>query len=200
MRRIPTFLFGGLLLLIAACSSQVPDLEASTTEAPDQSVDTADSSTTLAVTSTTELLVFVPEALRGLDTAPISIVDGEITYVLTVAVADSGESRGQGLMNIADLGDLDGMLFVWDSPTTTSFWMKDTIIPLSAAFAEESGRIVRILDMRPDPRDGRDVPQYKSGEPATYVLEMEQGWFERNGIRAGDQMVLHPQIQALTPR
>jgi uncharacterized membrane protein (UPF0127 family) len=81
-----------------------------------------------------------------------------------------------------------------------SFWMKNTRIPLSAAFAEEGGRIVRILEMTPDPRAGRELPQYKSGEPAIYVLEMEQGWFVQNGIQEGDRLLLHPSIQAISPR
>jgi uncharacterized membrane protein (UPF0127 family) len=78
--------------------------------------------------------------------------------------------------------------------------MKNTLIPLFIAFAEEGGRIVRILDMTPDPRDGKPLRHYESGEPAMYALEMEQGWFRANGIAEGDRMLLHPSILALSPR
>ncbi len=159
-----------MLLLAAACSSQVPELDGSGTEPPGDTVDRAGSSTTFAATSTTELLVFVPEALRGLDTAPISIIDGEITYVLTVAVADSGESRSQGLMNIADLGDLDGMLFVWDSPTTTSFWMKDTILPLDIAFFDQDFALVDNFEMAPCIET--DCPNYPAAGAFSYAVEV----------------------------
>ncbi|MCP3976275.1 MAG: DUF192 domain-containing protein [bacterium] len=170
MRRTPTFLFAGLLLIAAACSSQLPDLEGSGTELPNEPVDRAGSSTTFAATTTSEVLVFVPEELRALQTRPISIIDGDITYVLTVAVADTGEARTQGLMNVADLGDLDGMLFVWDEPTTTTFWKKDTILPLDIAFFDGNFALVDSFLMVPCTEDS--CPHYQAAGPFSYAIEV----------------------------
>jgi len=115
-------------------------------------------------------------------------------------LAFTPRDRSTGLMGRRALAPDTGMLFLYPDQLERSFWMKNTLIPLSVAFVEESGRIVRILEMTPDPRDGRPLEHYRSGEPATYVLEMERGWFERNGIREGDRMLLHPLIQAISPR
>jgi uncharacterized membrane protein (UPF0127 family) len=122
---------------------------------------------------------------------------------LTLAYAElafTPRDRANGLMGRRSLPKDTGMLFIYPVAEERSFWMKNTLIPLSIAFAEEGGRIVRILEMTPDPGDGRELRHYKSGEDAIYALEMEQGWFERNGIGEGDRMLFHPSILAIRPR
>ena len=142
MRRfLPVLLFA---LVAAACSAgQVPNLPDPTTRAP-----IAEPPTTTGTPTTTEPPV-VPAELAGFDVRSISIEDGELTYLLTVAVADSSAERAQGLMGLADLGDLDGMLFIYPSPTVSTFWMKDTLIPLDIAFFDSEGRWVNNLSMQP---------------------------------------------------
>ena len=76
-----------------------------------------------------------------------------------------------------------GMLFVYPDARPRSFWMKDTLLPLSIAYIDEDGRIVSIRDMQP--RDEAGVP---SGAPAQYALEMDQGWFAQNGVVVGAQI------------
>jgi uncharacterized membrane protein (UPF0127 family) len=75
-----------------------------------------------------------------------------------------------------------GMLFVlpFRGP---GFWMKDTTIPLSVAFIAPCGNIVGMADMQPlsDQLHQADA-EYKFG------LEVNQGWFARNGIAIGDRM------------
>ena len=68
---------------------------------------------------------------------------------LTVRIADSPDEQRQGLMGVEDLSPDRGMAFVYDEPTTGSFWMKDTPIPLSIAFVDETDRIVGIEEMTP---------------------------------------------------
>ena len=67
-----------------------------------------------------------------------------------------------------------GMLFVFPDERVLEFWMRNTEIPLSIAFADASGRIVRIADMEPL----SDAP-VSSGAPARYALEVNRGWFAR---------------------
>jgi len=141
----------------------------------------------------------------GLYVLPIgSEVDGETKQSgLTLAhveLAFTPRDRSTGLMGRRALLVDTGMLFIYPVAEERSFWMKNTVIPLSIAFAEEGGRIVRILEMTPDPGDGRRLPHYRSGEPAIYALEMEQGWFEKKAIREGDRLLFHPSILAVRPR
>jgi uncharacterized membrane protein (UPF0127 family) len=175
-------------MIAVGCSSQVPDLEGAGTESPTEPVDRAGSSTTFAATSTTEVLVFVPEDLRGLETRAISIEDGEITYVLTVAVADTSETRVQGLMNIADLGDLDGMIFVWDEPTTSSFHMKNTILPLDIAFFGEDLALVDNLSMVPCAETA--CPSYPPVGAFLYAIEVPATGFA--ALTPAARLVLEP--------
>jgi hypothetical protein len=74
------------------------------------------------------------------------------------------------------------MLFIYPTPGPRSFWMKDTIIPLSIAFLDDSGRILSIQQMRPMQTDKR----YRSLQPVRYALEVNQGWFADHGIGVGD--------------
>jgi hypothetical protein len=66
-----------------------------------------------------------------------------------------------------------------------SFWMKNTRIPLSIAFIDQQGRIVDIQDMEPFSLRTR-----VSARPAQYALEVNQGWFKKNGIDVGDSVHL----------
>jgi uncharacterized membrane protein (UPF0127 family) len=78
-----------------------------------------------------------------------------------------------------------GMIFVFAKERSLSFWMRNTRIPLSIAFAKADGRIVSIKNMRPY---DDDPPHYASPEPAKYALEVNKGWFSDNRIRVGDRI------------
>ena len=77
------------------------------------------------------------------------------------------------------------MLFVFDQAQTLSFWMKDTLIPLSIAYINAEGRIVDIQDMQP-----LDETSHPSAEPALYALEVNQGFFAERGVTVGDMVEL----------
>jgi uncharacterized membrane protein (UPF0127 family) len=104
---------------------------------------------------------------------------------LKVELARSPEERGQGLMRRKRLPDGEGMLFIFERDQVLSFWMKDTLIPLSIAFIASDGRIIEIRDMRP-----RDESPVKSSRSVRYALEVPQGWFGRAGIRPGDVLLM----------
>jgi uncharacterized membrane protein (UPF0127 family) len=80
-----------------------------------------------------------------------------------------------------------GMLFVFGEEQELSFWMKNTLIPISIAFIHSEGRIVDIQDMKPL---DDDPPSYVSAEPARYALEVNQGFFEERGIKVADRAEL----------
>jgi uncharacterized protein len=107
---------------------------------------------------------------------------------LDVEVADDEEERATGLMNRERLEPFDGMAFLWDQPIHASFWMKDTLIPLSIAFWNEAGRIVAILDMEPCRRD--PCPTYDPGTAFVGALEVDRGRFAEEGVEVGDRVEL----------
>jgi len=107
---------------------------------------------------------------------------------LQVEVADDDAERARGLMGVEELPADQGMAFVWDEPVDTSFWMKDTSIPLSIAFWDTDGRVIAILDMQPCEAD--PCPTYGPGEPFIGAVEANLGWFEDHGVAVGDRLEL----------
>jgi uncharacterized membrane protein (UPF0127 family) len=101
-------------------------------------------------------------------------------HPVKVELATTYAHRQLGLMHRDSLPTDTGMLFVYKDEQIRRFWMKDTRIPLSIAFANRRGEIVRIDDMTPF-----DTSSTSSLVPATYALEMSQGWFSEHGIAPG---------------
>ena len=79
------------------------------------------------------------------------------------------------------LGEDEGMLFIFEKEDYHSFWMKNTLIPLSIAFIDRDGKILKIADMEPLTLESHPPPK-----PILYALEMRKGWFSANGIQGGD--------------
>jgi uncharacterized membrane protein (UPF0127 family) len=101
-------------------------------------------------------------------------------HKLTVEVAASDEVRMQGLMHRRVLPENRGMLFVFREVERHAMWMANTYIPLSVAFLDERGVIINIADMQPQTRD-----THAAAQPAKYALEVNQGWFQKRGIKPG---------------
>lgn len=106
---------------------------------------------------------------------------------IRVEIADDLIEQSRGLMNRTALGEERGMLFVYDDERERSFWMKNTLIPLSIAYIDSEGRIVDIQDMKPL---DDDPPHYVSAEPARYALEVNEGFFDQRGVEVGDSAKL----------
>ena len=101
-------------------------------------------------------------------------------HLIDTQVARTNAQRQTGLMHRPSMAQTEGMLFVFDEPATQCFWMKNTPLPLTAAFVADDGRIVNLADMKPQTTDS-----HCSTQPVRYVLEMNQGWFNKKGIKAG---------------
>ena len=114
-------------------------------------------------------------------------VDGHSVWV---ELATDPELRARGLMHRDSLSADAGMLFIYPDERTRSFWMKNTRIPLDIAFADSSGKIVRITDMKPFSTD--PTP---SLYPARYALEMNVGWFEAHDVETGAVIAGIPEIE-----
>jgi uncharacterized membrane protein (UPF0127 family) len=114
-------------------------------------------------------------------TRPAS-VDAEASKVeITVEIARTSAERSNGLMHRKKLPDGKGMFFIFERDEQHSFWMKNTLIPLSIAFISSDGRIIEIRDMQP-----HDLNSVRSSRSVRYALETPQGWFNRAGVKPGD--------------
>ena len=108
-------------------------------------------------------------------------------HQIDTQVAVTPEQRSIGLMHRTSMPQHEGMLFVFDAPTQQCFWMKNTLLPLSIAFVADDGMIVNIDEMKPQTLDS-----HCSEKPVRYVLEMNQGWFAKKGIKAGFKLTGKP--------
>lgn len=114
-------------------------------------------------------------------------------------IADTEERREHGLMFVKSLGSNDGMLFVFENEQPLSFWMKNTLIPLSIGFFNAQGELVDMQEMKPaQSLMVSRPPTYPSASPAMFALEMNAGWFTKNHIDMGSKLsVISPTKSAL---
>ena len=114
----------------------------------------------------------------------VVIAPGDGQVRLEVEIAETVAHRQQGLMGRVSLPRQAGMVFLFEEETQGGFWMKNTLIPLSIAFFDERGAILRILDMEPCRAD--PCPVYDPGTPYHGALEVNRGMFRTWGVERGD--------------
>ena len=134
------------------------------------------------------LLVTAVFALSGQaqETVKFPTVDIKVKHkALHVEYANTHELRAQGLMKRTELCADCGMLFKFDSPRRASMWMMNTYIPLDVAFIRSDGVITDIRAMQP-----QDLTSIGASQEVLYALEMNQGWFQSQGIVVGDKLNL----------
>jgi uncharacterized protein len=138
----------------------------------------------LLVLSAAMILICGPAEAQGPEAAPKfkKILVGKIP--LRVEVVDTLEKQERGLMFRQSLPENEGMLFVYREPQELAFWMRNTIIPLDIVFVGADGIILNIHQARPLD----ESVLYRSAGAAKYVIETNQGWFSRHGIRPGDRI------------
>lgn len=105
-------------------------------------------------------------------------------------IADSAVTRAKGLMGRSSLPGNEGMLFVFDKSGRYGFWMLNTTIPLDAIHVAENGTVVDVIQMEPCGLNITDCPVYNPKAPSRYVLEMNQGFAEKNGIVPGNSSLI----------
>lgn len=104
-------------------------------------------------------------------------------HVIDAQVALKPQEREIGLMLRKEMPQHEGMLFIFEQATEQCFWMKNTLLPLTAAFVADDGTIVNTADMKPQTTDS-----HCSARPVRYVLEMNKGWFAKKGIKPGSKL------------
>jgi uncharacterized membrane protein (UPF0127 family) len=135
----------------------------------------------LAALLVTCVVPALAQALPQSDLPQVKLTAG--MHLIDAQLARTPEQREIGLMYRAKMPAQEGMLFEFEAPGVQCFWMKNTLLPLTAAFVADDGRIVNLVDMKPQTTDS-----HCSKEPVRYVLEMNQGWFAKRGIVAGNRL------------
>ncbi|MCE0496960.1 MAG: DUF192 domain-containing protein [Methylacidiphilales bacterium] len=103
---------------------------------------------------------------------------------LITEVASTHEQQETGLMYRTKMADNHGMIFLLPTITTATFWMKNTLIPLSVAYIDKNGVILEIHDMK-----ALDTSITRSdSDQVAYALETNLHWFALNGIKPGDRI------------
>lgn len=165
--RFPAILVA-LALVVAACSSAE---DATDPTVPQDEESTVSTTSTAANTDGAESSTTAPSGI------PPQLADHDIDMVVVgdqlmlLAIADSPGLRAQGLMGVADLGDLDGMLFYWRHHANGGFWMKDTLIPLDIVWFNEDGTFAGRASMVPCTEE--PCPSYSPEGDPDYRLAIE---------------------------
>ena len=111
----------------------------------------------------------------------------------SVEIADTPEERSRGLMFREELGENEGMLFLYQSERPRSFWMKNTLIPLDIIFLNSDFEVINVEKADPEPNTSdENLSSYESDRPAQYVLEINQNRSEEIGLEKGSEMSLRP--------
>lgn len=142
----------------------------------------------LALFASCALLCVLPLSAEPLPQARLQIG----MHLVQAEVANTPESRTQGLMRRTELARNQGMLFIFEDPQRQAMWMRNTLLPLAVAFIDRQGVILNIEEMQP-----RTDTVHPSAGPASYALEMNSGWFSGHGIKPGDEVkgLPHPKRQ-----
>jgi uncharacterized membrane protein (UPF0127 family) len=100
---------------------------------------------------------------------------------MVTEMARTEEQERTGMMFRTNMAENEGMIFVLPAPERASFWMMNTILPLSAAYIDPDGQILEIHDFQP--HDTNSV--IAASDNIQFVLETPQGWFKRHNIKEG---------------
>ncbi|MBU5689641.1 MAG: DUF192 domain-containing protein [Candidatus Aenigmatarchaeota archaeon] len=131
------------------------------------------------------LLIILSGCIQNTDYKKVEIITNQEEIKLNLEVADTFEEMSRGLMFRQKLGESEGMIFVFDKEKMTSFWMKNTLIPLDMIFVSENGTINEIkVDVQPCYQDPCET--YPSKYPSKFVIELNANYTVKKNINVGD--------------
>ncbi len=178
LRAVLAGLVAVAVLTLAGCSSDG-------SAAPD-----AGGGGSTATSTTTATALRGPQGFSAV-TLIVTLPDGTVEE-LCVWLADTPQLRNQGLMAVTDpeLGGAAAMVFAFANDTTSGFWMKDTLLPLSIAWYAADGSLVSTADMDPCPEGVTDCPVSSAAGRYRYAVEVPQGALDGLGLVEGSTIAL----------
>ena len=147
-----------------------------------------------------KLVVLQPENLVAVNPANIEINTGSFlrktndgdrvnlkfnNQIISAVVARSNAKQESGLMNVTNLPEKEGMLFVFDDLQPRTFWMKDTLISLDIIYLDENLKVVNLYDYT---APNQTTVVYPSQLPSAYVLELNGGEAKKLNLAIGDSL------------
>lgn len=188
-RRCPLLVLAAVLAL-AGCSDDAPEAAGSVESsapgeaAPDEPAPSAEQ----PVPDRAPALPPLHPVIDDWDESVVRIRNaGGRTVMVDVKVAVTDQERQRGLMEVEELPDGAGMLFVFEDERTGGFWMRNTLVPLDIAYVGADGTIGTIMAMDPcEAEAAEDCPTYVPERPYVTALEVRQGWFADYDVAVGD--------------
>lgn len=180
------------VVLLAACAAPESPVPAASTpslpSAPPTTVSTSVSTTVSTTGPTTGPIDEVRPAGFATITGTVTSAPGEEPCELCLWLADEPDLRRRGLMGVTALEPAVGMAFVHDEPRTTSFTMRNTLVPLSIAFYDAAGAYLDAFDM--EPCVAEPCPSYPTPADFTVAVEVPQGRLTELGMVPGSRLDL----------
>ncbi len=100
---------------------------------------------------------------------------------MTTEIARTPAEHERGMMFRKQMGEQEAMIFIFPQPKRTAFWMKNTLVPLTAAYIGSDGVVLELHDLKPLD----ETPATAASDKVRYVLEVPQGWFTRHKLGVG---------------
>ncbi len=188
----------GLTLLAGRCADRVDDVTEPVEEPADEAGDEAGEREPDDEPPPGPDVPPLLPAIDGLDETVVTISTSSGQDVRVDAkVAETSSERQRGLMEVPDLPDGSGMLFVFANQRSGGFWMYNTLVPLDIAYAGPDGEIGAILAMDPcTSTSSSDCPSYDPDIAYSAALEVPQGWFADQDVTTGDTLTWAPPVPA----
>lgn len=100
---------------------------------------------------------------------------------MVTEIARAPAEHERGMMFRKQMGEQEGMIFIFPQPKRTAFWMKNTLVPLTAAYIGSDGVVLELHDLKPLD----ETPATAASDKVRYVLEVPEGWFVRHKLGVG---------------
>lgn len=119
---------------------------------------------------------------------------GDLPVDMRLAIRQHEQQRG--LMHVKSMPENEGMLFLYEHGRQVSFWMRNTLIPLDIGYFDSEGTLLEVHPMYPHVED----PVLSFSGDIRYALEMNQGWFGKNNVKAGAKLDMNALAEAVAQR
>jgi uncharacterized membrane protein (UPF0127 family) len=167
-----------------------------TDETPSES--SMDATNVTTTTTATTTLPATTDVDRNV-TATFVVEDGE-NVTVTLRVADESDERTRGLMYRQSLANRSGMVFVYDDPSTRTFWMKNTYVDLDIIYVAANGTVLNVEHAQAQPHaPDSEVDRYNSDGPAKYVVELPRGFANETGVEPETEFVFDGAVPEAGP-